>query len=319
MKPKPPTAEQAAILDAANAWWVRLDSDDLSTKERAEFAVWRDADPAHGRAFDAVCALWGELDAVEQRIRPPAKSAFPNANLRRRYVLALAAACLAVWLFSPLSIWLRADYRTGFGEIRDIHLADGSTVHLNSDTALKVNLDDHERRFVLLAGQAWFEVYPDPRRPFRVQAGPGTVTALGTAFDIRLRGESAQLSVTQHSVAVELSRDRESKLHTVVHEGQRVDYDVQSGIGAIQSIDSRTATAWQRGKLVFQNRPLGEVIEELGRYHHGYLVMTDSDLAQRRVNGVFDIHQPLAVLDALETSLKLHSTHLSDYLILLHR
>jgi transmembrane sensor len=227
--------------------------------------------------------------------------------------------CLALWLFSPLPILLRADFYTGYGERRDLALNDGSVVHLNSNSALAVHIDSKQRQLTLLKGEAWFEVSPDKSRPFQVHAEHGTVTALGTAFNIRLRNSLAEVSVTQHSVAIDVEQAEGQALHTVVKEGQQLVYDQLAGLGNIKAIDAQTVTAWQRGKLVFENQPLGEVMAELNRYHLGYLVISDNSIAQRRVNGVFNADQPLIVLGALESSLQLHSTRINDYLILLHR
>jgi transmembrane sensor len=307
--------DNAEINAAANTWWVRLDSDRVSALERAEFANWLAADPRHRQAYDRVCTLWDELDAVKQRITLP-KIIAPQKSLFYRLwaAPALAMCCLALWLFSPLPILLRADFYTGYGERRDIALSDGSVAHLNSNSALAVHIDGKQRQLTLLQGEAWFEVSPDKSRPFQVHAEHGTVTALGTAFNIRLHNSLAEVSVTQHSVAVDVEQ-----AHTVVKEDQQLTYDQHAVLGSIKAIDSQTVTAWQRGKLVFENQPLGEVMAELNRYHHGYLVISDDSIAQRRVNGVFSADQPLAVLSVLESSLQLHSTRINDYLILLHR
>lgn len=309
----------ADIKAAANAWWVRLDSGAVSARERAEFAAWLNADPRHRQTYDAVCALWGELDAVKHRIDLPASAVVPPKSVRRwRWAVpALAAACLSGWLIGPLSIWVQADFRTGLGEMRDIRLSDGSRVYLNGNSALAVHIDGTQRQLDLLQGEAWFKVSPDKAKPFRVRAGEGVVTALGTAFNIRLFDSQTEVSVTEHRVAIDGGRGRD--FHAELGEGYQRVYGPQGGIGEVKAIDSQTVTAWQRGKLVFQNRPLGEVIEELNRYHRGYFAIADRSLVQRRVNGVFRTDQPLAVLDALETSLKLHSTRLGDYLVLLHR
>ncbi|MCX7103397.1 MAG: FecR family protein, partial [Methylobacter sp.] len=119
--------------------------------------------------------------------------------------------------------------------------------------------------------------------------------------------------------SVDVEQDSGQALHEVVSEGQQLVYDQQVGMGKIKAIDSQTVTAWQRGKLVFENQPLGEVMAELNRYHRGYLLISDDSITQRRVNGVFRTDQPLTVLSALESSLQLHSTKINDYLILLHR
>lgn len=320
MKSTTSATDNAAIKAAANTWWVRLDSDQVSAGERDEFARWLAADPQHRQAFDAICALWNELDAVKQRIAKPEIIAPKTPWFRSLWAAsALAMCCLALWLFSPLPMLLRADFHTGYGEMRNIRLSDGSIVHLNSNSALTVNIDGNQRQLTLLQGEAWFEVSPDPPRPFQVHAEHGAVTALGTAFNIRLQRSQTEVSVTEHSVTIDVEQAAGQTLHAVVSEGQQLVYDPQTGPGKVKAIDSQTVTAWQRGKLVFQDRPLGEVIAELNRYHRGYLLVTDDSIAQRRVNGVFRTDQPLAVLDALESSLQLHSTRINDYLILLHR
>lgn len=319
MKSTTNATDNAAIKVAANAWWVRLDSDAVSAQERDEFAHWLAADPQHRQAFDAVGALWGELDAVKHRVAK-AEIIAPKTSLFHRLwaAPALVMCCLMLWLFSPLPVLLRADFHTGYGEMRDIHLSDGSVAHLNSNSALAVRIDGNQRQLTLLQGEAWFEVSPDSARPFQVHAEHGTVTALGTAFNIRLRNSQAEVSVTQHSVTIDVEQATGQR-HAVVSEGQQLVYDQQAGLGRIKAIDSQTVTAWQRGKLVFENQPLGEVMAELNRYHRGYLLISDDSITQRRVNGVFRTDQPLAALSALESSLQLHSTKINDYLIFLHR
>jgi transmembrane sensor len=319
MKPTSNATDNAAINVAANAWWVKLDSDKVSAEERAEFARWLAADPQHRQAFDAVGALWTELDTIKHRIAVPEIIAAKTPWSFNRWALpTLAMCCLALCLSNPLSILLRADFHTGYGEMRDIRLSDGSTVHLNSNSALAVSIDNNQRQLTLLQGEAWFEVSPDTARPFQVHAEHGTVTALGTAFNIRLRGSQTEVSVTLHTVAIDVEKVSGQR-HALVSEGQQLVYDPQTGLGSVNAIDSRTVTAWQRGKLVFQNQPLGEVIAELNRYYRGYLLISDDSIAERRVNGVFRTDQPLAVLGALEDSLQLHSTRINDYFVLLHR
>lgn len=309
----------AEIKAAAREWWVRLDSGELSADEQAEFADWLAADPRHAQAYGQLCELWGALDTVAAQIAAQTnRQTKPGKSSRRWLMPALASVCLAVWLLNPLWVVLRADFHTGFGERRDVLLSDGSIVHLNSNSALQVHIDGEHRQLTLLAGEALFEVSPDPTRPFRVSAADGSVTALGTAFNVRLQDGKTEVSVTQHSVAVDLPQAG-GGAHTILAEGQQVAYSLESGIGKPQPVDTQTVSAWQRGKLVFENRPLGEVVAELNRYHRGLLLIQEAELAQRRVNGVFRTDQPVQVLAALESSLKLRSTRIGDYLIVLHR
>ncbi|MFZ2452498.1 MAG: FecR family protein [Methylovulum miyakonense] len=314
------TDRRTAIRNAATAWWVRLDADADDSSQQDAFQQWLAEDPAHAAAFAEISRLWGELDALKPQV-PTLGLAATNPKIRtrrsqsiRKYAPLAMAATVLWFCFSPLWVWLQADYQSPVGVSRSIHLNDGSTVVLNSDSALAVNINAQTRELNLLKGEAWFQVSPDPGRPFRVHAGEGTVTALGTAFNIHVGEGRTEVTVTEHRVAVLL----DSGISTAnLQQGERVVYSRQA-ISLAEAVDTQAAIAWQRGKLVFQNLPLGEVLAELNRYHHGYFTITDSALAQRRVNGVFRTDQPLAVLDALQSSLKLHSTRLGSYWVILH-
>ena len=324
MKPDPDKQPNAAVKREATDWWVRLDSGEPDPRQYQAFQRWLNADPLHARAFNEITQLWGDLDAIKPLIAPAAsrQPATKNRRVPRialprfpAWPVAVALCCLLFWL-SPLGLLFRADWHTGVGEIRRIQLSDGSTVTLNSDSALSVSMNANTRHLTLLKGEALFQVSPDKNRPFRVSAGAGSVTALGTAFNIRLWDKRTEVTVTEHSVAVNLDRSAQTAR---LEEGQSLTFDARDGMGAAQSADTRALTAWQRGTLVFQDKPLGEVVAELNRYHHGYMFIGDDTIAQRRVNGVFRTDDPLAALEVLQNSLRIKTTRIGDYLILLHR
>jgi transmembrane sensor len=327
MNNQPLDSPQTAGTNAeAIAWWVRLDSGALNPQQQQLFEQWL-RDPLHQQAFEAVCDLWGELEVL----RPIIATAKPKQGWFKRFIRQLKpqskssitawtmvpAICAVLLWFSPLSLWLQADFSTTIGETRSFKLSDGSTVFLNSNSALTVNINANGRYLTLLKGEAWFQVSPDKSRPFQVHAGVGTVTALGTAFNIRLQANKTDVTVTEHSVAISL--DEAAQTPVKLAEGQRLSFDKQHGVGLAQVADSHSVTAWQRGNLVFQNQTLADVVAEINRYYSGHLMISDESIAKRRVNGVFHTDQPLAVIAALETSLGLKSSHVSDYLILLHQ
>ncbi|WP_445371810.1 FecR family protein [Methylomonas sp. HW2-6] len=315
----------ASVKAEARAWWVKLDGASGDPALLAEFERWLAADAAHAEAYRRLQQLWSDLAEVEPGLVPvaadlplqPPKPVSAKIRQRARLPLALAAS-LALWWLSPLSLGLRSDFHTGFGEVRDIALSDGSAVHLNGNSALLVQFGAGQRRLTLLRGEALFEVSPDPARPFQVQAGDGLITALGTAFNVRVDGDNVEVGVTEHSVALDVQRGS-GRQHGVLAEGEQAMFSREDGIGPASAVDQLAATAWRRGKLVFENRPLGDVVAELNRYHRGLLLIGDAALAERRVSGVFRTDQPLAVLAALESSLHIRSSRLGDYLILLHR
>jgi transmembrane sensor len=61
------------------------------------------------------------------------------------------------------------------------------------------------------------------------------------------------------------------------------------------------------------------VIAELNRYHRGLILIGDQTLRERPVSGVFRTDRPAEAVAALENSLELRSTRLTEYLIVRHR
>jgi transmembrane sensor len=311
------------IKTQASAWWVRVDSGTMDDHEQTQFDAWVNASESHREAFNQVNKIWQELDGIKDRLAAamPAPARKPSRfNPWQWGIASLAAIYLLLVTAQPIYLWLLADERTGIAEMRTVQLADGSTAQLNSETALSINITHTGRELTLLKGEAQFKVAPNPSRPFKVHAGNGVITALGTVFNIHHSKASTEVTVTEHSVLVQLDNDAESPIAPItLANGQQVAYNPDTGLGAIRNADTQLATAWQRGKLVFQGKPLGEVIAELNHYHRGYFLIADPTIANRRVNGVFSIDKPISALDTIEKSLGLRSNRLSHYLVLLHR
>ncbi|MED5606456.1 FecR family protein [Pseudomonas sp. JH-2] len=272
-------------------WLVELHSGRVEAGRRREFIQWRAQSPEHESAARSAEALWGALPATRVARR--------HRLLRpRRLAVVAAAACvaaLAVAAALPTPVaGIYADYATRTGERRLVELADGSRVWLNSASALSVDFSASRRSLRLYGGEALFEVAKDAQRPFVVHAGDGEVTAVGTRFDVDSRGPDVQVAVTEGVVRVEAGGKPAVRLAA----GERLAY--QAAPGPVQPLDLDSASAWQRGKLIFNQRPLGEVLAELERYLPGRILLTDEALRRHKVSGVFDLDDPDALLQTLQ-------------------
>jgi transmembrane sensor len=294
--------------EAAIAWWVRRDAGPLSRQEAQAFDAWLAADEANAAAFAEICSLCGEVKALRPRAGAPARR-------WRRLVVApalLAASLAAALVFPQTSLLLRSDVHTGVGETRSVALADGSQVQLGPKSAIAIHYESGRREVSLLEGEAYFEAAPDARRPFVVAAAGGTVTALGTAFDVALEERGARVTVTRHSVAVASAGQK-----TLVAEGRQSAFGPNAPTTAPVAVEIDDFTAWRRGKLIFVDRPLGEVVDVLARYRRGFVVIASAATRRLRVNGVFDAKDPAGALRAIEASLDLDALHIGDYLVVL--
>jgi len=288
------------LTERALAWLVHLHSGEESEADWHAYHEWKAGAPAHAEAAARAEEMWS-------RIGPALKTKRTGRNIAGAIVLtvSLAGAAAYTGAFGPASGWL-ADEATGVGERRTVVLADGSAISLDAMTSFDIAYSAGERRIVLRDGQIFVVVKPDPRRRFVVEARGGSVQALGTAFNVRMVDSGVRIAVTEHTVRV----SHGAAASVDVSQGNGVDYTREGHMSAPQPIDTDSATAWTHGELVFDNRPLGEVAKDIGRYQHGAVVFTDTSLRDLTVTGVFNTNDSAAFFDALEDALPVRVTRL---------
>lgn len=314
----------------ASEWLIELAERPADGDLRRSFDAWLTADPANARDWAEVertysllgqtapahTAEWRDersgtpvappvatVRPTGQRVRPRpvADRQRPVQQGRRRPLAGLAAAGLAAGValaVLPGAVTrLSADAVTATAEVRSLLLADGSRVHLAPQTAIAVSVTDAGRSVRLLAGSAFFEVRPDPRRPFHVDAGLLDATVLGTAFEVSRDGGAGSVAVEEGSVRVETEAGN-PPLVARLGAGDRVRLASQGVVVRDRVPPDRVAT-WRDGVLVANDRPVAEVVDELRRYHRGLLVLRGDRLAAQPLTGVYSLADPAAALDAI--------------------
>lgn len=290
----------ARVLDAAIAWQLCLDCGNGSAVEHAEFATWYAASEEHARA-------WQQLGMLDQRFSAasvPARNALLNARkgMQQRLrktgtgLASLALAC-GLTLFAgkqylPIDYWL-ADQRTATGEQRQLRLADGTLLNLNTHSAVDVVFDDTTRRIILLEGEIMVQTGHGDTRPFIVQTRDGSLRALGTRFLVKREDDGTRLSVLQSRVA---AHPQNSANETIYDQGQQVLMQ-RGGLGQMLAIRAE-ADAWTRGMLVLDNVRLADMVSELNRYRRGHLGV-DPSVADLRITGSFPLNNVELALNAL--------------------
>lgn len=306
-----------SLSDEAIDRIVHLSSGRATEHDYAQFTNWRRQSPQHEMAAREAEALWQGIGTAGKSIRKSAK----QRHITRRTVLGLAAFVtggVALHQTGFLGARFNADYTTGTGEQRSIMLADGSTVLLNAGSALSVHITDKERRLTLYEGQALFTVAKDRTRPFIVEAQHGQTRALGTVFDIDIRPHLVAVTVIEGTVGVapDVTLHSENSNMVVVQANSRIHYQENGFVSALEDVDSDMETAWRRGKLIFNAKPLGDVVAELERYRSGTIIIASRRLHALQVTGVFDLTQPEEILQAIETTLPVTVTRLPFVTIL---
>lgn len=303
------TANPAELEDQAIEMLVHLHSGRATAADHLAYANWRQRSEAHAHAARRSEALWGAFPLTPKAQQFVAPQPERRRKPARAFWAAGMAACLALLMFSgvlqrPWSA-LYADHVTDPGERREVRLQDGSLLWMNGDTVLSVDYSNDRRGITLHQGEALFEVAKDSSRPFIVHAAQGDVQAIGTRFDVDQRGDQVTVQVSEGIVQVS-SGGESMRLPA----GQSSAYRQGLAPQAVGEVDVHNVATWQRGKLIFNARPLGDVLAELDRYVPGLLYLTDETLAARRISGIFEVDDPQAALDALEQTQPLRITRL---------
>ncbi len=326
----PSTSIPDALAEEALRWVVRLHSGTSRNTERQSYAAWRAESPLHERAALEAETLWADMSGLHVDGRngliAPGR---PATALSRRGLLggafclgALGATGGVLWGNGTL-IRLTADYTSDTAQASTVMLPDGSKVGLNARSAIDIAFTAGRRRVLLLEGQAYFEVAPDATRPFEVEIGNVSVTALGTAFDIArdLPGKGTEVAVTEHAVRVKAISSRSGVYGQPVDltDGESIVIDPAGVLGSVKKQSRDVTAAWRDGVYVAEAKPLQEVVHALSAWYPGMILISDSALKSLEINAVLDLTNPGRSLDALAGGLPIRIRRLSNYLTIISR
>ena len=184
---------------------------------------------------------------------------------------AIAAVLIlaALMHYSGVLVYLSADYATATGQQRRVALPDGSTLLLNSGSAVALDFGAAHRRVRLIEGEAFFEVVRDPDRPFQVTGRFADVEVTGTAFAVRATGERDNVTLQHGSVSVLARSGCAAAVQAAASPRHRAR---RRGDRHCRTIDPDIAFAWLEGRIRFRDRPLGRCPRRIAplssRYHH---------------------------------------------------
>ncbi|PHV29255.1 hypothetical protein CSQ93_03990 [Janthinobacterium sp. BJB426] len=285
-------------VEQAIAWAVRLQMHGATPDALLSLQRWRDADPVHEQAWQRLAAIGSQSSGLP----PEASRTTLDASLARRRQRRQVLKVLAGIGFAGTATWFaidtRADYRTGTGQRLAVRLPDGSLLHLNAGTAVRLHFDGAQRLLSLLHGEIAITTQADPqRRPFLVETGEARMLALGTRFTVRrlagADGTLTRLAVQEHAVRLQAAAG--AVRPELVQAGDSV---LTDGVRIWRALAHDDPAAWLDGVIAARDMPLGQLVAELARHRHG-LLLCDADIAHLPVSGVFQLDDPERALRVL--------------------
>jgi len=325
-----------AADETAAYWLVVLKNPDVPPTMLRRWEKWIAA-AANRKAFDEAQELWELMDEVpvpswpsdaqveadtydgsisvaaygeqqrEQRVR---RRRWWTASMSLAAVIGIAAIGLAFVRLGPASSESSTDRLTVFetetGQHEKVALIDGSEIQMGARTAVTTNVTRRDRFVVMDRGEALFRVRHDPKRPFRVLAGAGVITAVGTEFNVRRLNDLVVVTVSEGTVEVAPASALNARgggdfpHGKRVSSGQYITYDGEGRLDDVRKADLDMTMAWRKRLLQYRSEPLSRVVQDINRYSKQSITIADAAAGDILYSGtVFerDIDAWLAVLD----------------------
>jgi transmembrane sensor len=322
-------------LKVQAAYWFSVMERGFSYQEKHDFSSWLNQETTHRNAFEnlsratkhsAVLNEFSGLFPTETVNHPKKiKKAFLTTAVSI-FLFIIITLVIVLTAFSPISSTPSNQnkiYATNIGEQASYTLQDGSVLHLNTNTKIRINYSETQRKLTLLQGEANFDVATDSKRPFTVVTGDASFTALGTIFNIQKNNNplaDIELVVEEGKVLLSKTHDVEGSLNkelshteleylpgTIIYSGEMavIEKNRPLNVLTISQEKQDKNLAWQQGMLIFNGEPLEEVLEEITRYSENNFVILDPKLTQIKISGLFKSNDIKGLLSSLQSNLSI--------------
>jgi transmembrane sensor len=317
MTSSPAPFDDDRISAEAAHWCARLHDAECSDAERAEFAQWLALDARHEVEYQAMLDIWqlSERLPPTPRVAPAPMASAPHSDRRPRSsarrprsgkrIAAVAAGVLvaigAVWSAGWSAGWLpsKVGYYAAQPGAREVELADGSKVELNSNSQL-VFADFRDRRSAWLksGGEAYFRVTHDTLQPFSVHTDNGSVRVTGTRFNVWTDPHQMLVTLLEGSVVVS-PPDSVDGNSAQLTPGMQARYSQGSQRIELAQVAPAGAIAWTEGKLVIDDLTLQAALPLINRYLGQPVFVGDTTAAAMRIGGIYRTDDLQALVDSL--------------------
>lgn len=237
----------------------------------------------------------------------------PRADKTIQVWVGMAAACLVFFLVFYFQISeptekvttsnetenLFETVQNGRGIRRSVTLVDGSRIYLNSQSTIEIHKKFSTNRIVRLQGEAYFEVTKDSLHPFIVHTQDLETMVLGTSFSVKAFKDKPQV-ISVNEGKVNVTQVGGNSFGEILTENDQLIVTVEATFGKITKIDPQLVFAWVEGTLVFDRKPLREVLNELSDWYDLESLETENISKNCKVTGTYTKMKLTDILESIK-------------------
>jgi len=196
----------------------------------------------------------------------------------------LVTAGIFYWQSSPIfTSPSMVHISTQSNQVKTIVLQDSSKITLNAKSVLEFPKKFSDTvRYARLHGEAYFKIRHDASRPFKVYTDEMVTEVLGTEFNINTQNQSSSVALVSGSVNVHgLGASK------VLEKHQKIEFDYVTHTSEVKTFDPQLELFWMHQQLVFDNKPLGEIVRILENQFKTPIRIKDQSLSNLEITGTF--------------------------------
>ncbi len=269
------------------------------TTEARQIVLSLKATPVQNIPVGEASELWKRIET--SIVAPKGKSKTLTFNPIWKWGLAAAASLALLVFFNKITYRDQVFAQTG--EKKEVNLTDESVVTLNAGSMISYKgATFNQDRVLRLDGEAFFKVKPGST--FTVKTSNGSITVLGTSFNVIARDGIFEVNCYTGKVRVQTNNQKE----VVITAGERSseNHNDQT-LTRSTFLPTDAEPEWLTGKFVFENQPLSRVISELER-QYGVKVNLEKGLEHVSYTGLFESGDLAKALYLITWPLHLKST-----------
>ena len=302
--------------------------------ENEKFNVWLAQSEQNQEQFAKTKVIWERLDGVyanssfdksAAKIKISSKiqgrKQFISQHVTRFWISAAASILLLIGLgFSALYLYnqnIRSEIVYSSGDsVKEIQLADGSHIWLNTSSSLKVSGSfGKKQREVFLNGEAYFEVHRDQSKPFKIHAGETVTEVLGTSFNVELDTISGNVKVIVNSGKVGFYPSNQKKDSKILLPKELATYHHENQSILVSSNTNLNFLSWKTGVLKFYDTPISEVCIVLSKQYHKQII-SKIDQPGMVLTGTFQNESLDDILNVMELTLDVNAVITTNQIII---
>jgi transmembrane sensor len=193
-------------------------------------------------------------------------------------------------------------------------LADGSVIYIaqNSSFSFPEKFKSGSRN-VELKGEAFFDIAPNPDKPFVIETDEAFIQVLGTAFNVKTKnGDGFELFVDRGKVKVTLKNNPSHS--EMVMAGEKI-LSIKNSLVKSKHI-SNEATSWYKQRMHFKDETLKNIINVLNRNFNTTFVLADNEIGNHKLTVTFQNETAGTMTELICMALNLKSQTINGSVVL---